>query len=210
MNHQRKTIVAIGVATAAVISAASIAVPASATPPTGGFSPSPISLGTFDALDVKAEKAGKWDLRLKAKGETDVRVTRVSFPAHSSSGWHSHPGPNLLTVTIGEVVEYESNNPLCTGTTYHMGETFGDNGGSAVHVFNGNGTANIDRTTMANNSAALTAAGSGATIRSIGNNIFNNTSAFVFSGGGIIASDGQNRTGGNTNGQDANASVALK
>jgi hypothetical protein len=63
---------------------------------------------------------------------------------------------------------------------------------------------------MANNSAALTASASGATIRSLGNNIFNNTSAFVFSAGGIIASDGQNRTGGNTNGQDANASVTLK
>jgi hypothetical protein len=49
-----------------------------------------------------------------------------------------------------------------------------------------------------------------ATIRSIGNNIFNNTTAFNFAGGGTIASDGQNRTGGNTNGQDANASVTLK
>jgi hypothetical protein len=84
------------------------------------------------------------------------------------------------------------------------------NGGSAVLVSAANSTANIDRATMANNGAALSATASGATIRSIGNNIFNNTSGFVFSGGGIIASDGQNRTGGNTNGQDANASVTLK
>ena len=73
-----------------------------------------------------------------------------------------------------------------------------------------NSTANIDRTTMANNAAALSATAAGATIRSIGNNIFNNTTAFAFAGGGVIASDGQNRTGGNTNGQDANASVTLK
>ena len=51
---------------------------------------------------------------------------------------------------------------------------------------------------MANNGAALTTSESGATIRSIGNNIFNNTTAFNFAGGGTIASDGQNRTGGNT------------
>jgi len=84
------------------------------------------------------------------------------------------------------------------------------NGGSAVNVAAASSTANIDRTTMANNATALTAAGSGATIRTIANSIFNNTSAFVFANGGIIASDGQNRTGGNTNGQDANASVTLK
>jgi hypothetical protein len=83
------------------------------------------------------------------------------------------------------------------------------NGGSAVNVA-ASSTANIDRTTMANNGAALTASASGATIRSIGNNIFNNTTAFNPAGGGTIASDGQNRTGGNTNGQDPNASVTLK
>lgn len=118
----------------AAISAALITSAAPATPPTGGFAPSPLSVGTFDSLDVKAEKTDKWDLTLRAKGETDVRVTRVSFPAHSSSGWHSHPGPNLLTVTSGTVIEYEGGNPLCTGTAYHAGETFGDNGGSAVHL----------------------------------------------------------------------------
>jgi quercetin dioxygenase-like cupin family protein len=134
MNHRRKTILVVAAGAATIISAASIAIPAMATPPTGGFSPSPLSVGVFDSLDVKAEKADKWDLTLRAKGQTDVRVTRVGFPAHSSSGWHSHPGPNLLTVTVGEVVEYEGDNPACAPTTYHTGETFGDNGGSATHL----------------------------------------------------------------------------
>jgi hypothetical protein len=134
MNRQRKIIAAIGVATVTMVSAAIIAVPSVATPPLGGFSPSLVFLGTFEPLDVKAEKDGKWDLKLKSKGETDLRVNRVSFPAGSSSGWHSHPGPNLLTVTIGTVVEYEGDNPLCTGTTYSVGDTFGDNGGSAIHL----------------------------------------------------------------------------
>lgn len=138
MNNQRKTIFAIGIA--AVAAAASIvAVPAIATDALGGFRPVPIFLGTFGPLDVKAEKNDKWDLMLKSKGQTDVRVTRVEFPAGSSSGWHSHPGPNLLTVTAGTVIEYEGSNPLCTGTTYHTGDTFGDNGGSAVHLVRNEG-----------------------------------------------------------------------
>jgi hypothetical protein len=90
------------------------------------------------------------------------------------------------------------------------GSIISGNAAGAVTAAAANSTANIDHTTMANNGAALTASASGATIRSIANNIFNNTSAFVFSNGGVISSDGQNRTGGNTNGQDANASVTLK
>jgi quercetin dioxygenase-like cupin family protein len=135
MIHHRKTLVAtVGLGGAAAFTTVLIVGPAIATPPTGGFSPSTIFVGEFDPFDVKAEKTDKWDLALKSKGVTDLRVNRVSFPAHSSSGWHSHPGPNLLTVTIGEVVEYEGDNPLCTPTVYHTGDTFGDNGGSAVHL----------------------------------------------------------------------------
>jgi hypothetical protein len=69
---------------------------------------------------------------------------------------------------------------------------------------------NVDRTTMANNVVALNAAVAGATIRAIGNNIFDNTTAFAIAGGATIATDGQNRTGGNVFGQDANASITLK
>ncbi len=34
----------------------------------------------------------------------------------------------------GSVVEYDGNDPLCGFTTYNQGDSFGDNGGSAVHL----------------------------------------------------------------------------
>jgi hypothetical protein len=83
------------------------------------------------------------------------------------------------------------------------------NAASAVEVFAANSTANIDRTTMANNMIALNASASGATIRTIGNNIFNNTTAVSIAAGAIVATDGQNRSGGNTSTQAPNASVTL-
>ena len=83
------------------------------------------------------------------------------------------------------------------------------NGGSAVNVAAAASTANIDRTTMANNAAALNASASGATIRAIGNNVFNNTTAVSIAAGGIVATDGQNRSGGNTSTQAPNVSVTL-
>ena len=141
MIHHRKKIAAAGIA-AVSIAGALLVVPALAAP-SGGFAPDPRALGTWDSLNVKGEKAGKWDMMLKAKGLTDVRVTEVHFPAGSSSGWHSHPGPNLLVVIEGEVEEYEGDDPLCAGNTLtagapiggvKTGESFGDNGGSHVHL----------------------------------------------------------------------------
>ncbi len=134
MNRQHKKFVSLGLSTVTLISAALIAAPAFATPPVGGFSPVLVFHGVFGPLDLKAEKNDKWDLLLRSKGQTDLRVTTVSFAAHSSSGWHSHPGPNLLTVTAGEVVVYEGDSPLCTGTIIHTNGTFTDTGGSHIHL----------------------------------------------------------------------------
>ena len=146
MIHHRMKIAAAGIA-AATVAVALVAVPGLANHTTAGlFAPDPRALGTFDSLNVKAERAGKWDLMLKAKGLTDVRVTEVHFAPGASSGWHSHPGPNLLIAIEGEVVEYDGENPLCTGNTLtaapasstnppvRTGETFGDEGGSHVHL----------------------------------------------------------------------------
>lgn len=132
MIHFRKAVVAVGVAAATTIAATLIAVPAFATPPVGTWAPVPISVGSIDDLTVMADKTGKWDIMVRAKGLTDLRVTRVPFAVGTSSGWHSHPGPNLLTVTVGTVYVYEG--PLCTGTPYSAGQTWSDNGGSHVHL----------------------------------------------------------------------------
>jgi len=84
------------------------------------------------------------------------------------------------------------------------------NGGSAVRVSAGASEANVDHTTMANNFVALNAGASGAIIRSVSNGIFDNTIAFAIAGGATMATDGQNRTGGNGGGSDPNASITLK
>ena len=137
MIRKRNKIALIGIAAATTLAVAVVTVPVlanhQATDPTL-FNPSGISLGVFGPFDVKAEKTGKWDLAIKSHGDTDLRITRVSWLAGGSSGWHSHPGPNLLTVKSGTVTEYEGNDPLCTKTVYTAGQTFGVNGGSAVHL----------------------------------------------------------------------------
>jgi hypothetical protein len=111
----------------------------------------------------------------------------------------------IITESTGNGVELVNSNAYANVTE----SIISGNGGSAVLVSASGSTANIDRTTMANNATALNASASGATIRSIGNNVFNNTTAVSIAAGAIVATDGQNRSGGNTNTQAPNASVTL-
>ena len=136
MFDRRKKIAAAGIAAAATIAMAVVTVPALASHI--GFHPTQIVLGVFGPLDVKAEKNDKWKFMIKSHGQTDLRVTSVVWAAGGSSGWHSHPGPNLLTVKRGSVKEWEGSDPLCTATIYNAGDTFGDNGGSAIHLVRNN------------------------------------------------------------------------
>ena len=73
------------------------------------------------------------------------------------------------------------------------------NGGAAVLANVSSTTANIDRSTIANNTIGLEAA-AGSTIRISGNNIYNNTSGFVPLTSAFIQSDSTNNTGGSNGG----------
>lgn len=133
MIQYPKKVALIGIGAATTLAIAVVTTPALADHVTG-FSPQAISLGVFGPLDVKSEKSDKWKLAIKSHGQTDLRVTRVRWGGGGSSNWHSHPGPNLLTVVSGSVTEWEGSDPVCPSTTYHQGDTFGDNGGSAIHL----------------------------------------------------------------------------
>lgn len=144
----RKKILTIGIVTASALAVAVGTVPALAY---SGFSPSKISLGVFGPFDVKAEKNDKWKLEIKSHGQTDVRVTNVGFGPGASSGWHSHPGPNFLTVKQGAVKVWESSDPLCPAIDHIANTpsaTWVDNGGSEIHVVH-NASLTTDATIIA-------------------------------------------------------------
>jgi quercetin dioxygenase-like cupin family protein len=112
-------------ASAFVIGAATASLtPASATP-ASGFVATPVASGDFrSALDVKADKLEHWDLTLTTKDETLTGINRVTVQPGGHSGWHSHPIPILLTVTVGEIQWYDGSDPICGWKTYHVGDSF--------------------------------------------------------------------------------------
>ena len=124
MQHQR------GLLAVATIAATLAATPALATPPSGFTAVQQIK-GTYGELDVKGEKTGKWDVKLTTKDVSDVWVVRNSIAAGGQSGWHRHPGPSLITVTIGEITAYDGTDSLCAPTVYRAGEGFVDHGDHA-------------------------------------------------------------------------------
>jgi len=130
MTHYR-TARAMTALIAAIAASTSIADPAHATA-ASGFTAAQQWKGVYGALDVDAVKTGEWDVKIRSKATSDVYVTRNAIDVGGQSGWHTHPGPSLITVTLGEITVYESS--LCTPVRYHAGEGFVDEGGGHVHL----------------------------------------------------------------------------
>lgn len=136
-QYLKRLIAATGAAAAAVAASALVAVPALATPGSG-FTATQQWKGEYDSTEAKAETDG-WEVEVKTKGETDLYVTRNAIAIGGHSGWHRHPGPSLITVTLGEITAYDSDNPLCTPTVYRIGEGFLDSGDHAHILRNESG-----------------------------------------------------------------------
>jgi quercetin dioxygenase-like cupin family protein len=105
-----------------------------ATPPSG-FTAAQQWKGAFGEIDVKLvthDPQHKVDLR--TKGLSDLYVTRNTIAPGGQSGWHTHPGPSLIIVAVGEITAYDADDPSCAPTRYRAGEGFVDPGGGHVHL----------------------------------------------------------------------------
>ncbi|HXG19298.1 MAG TPA: cupin domain-containing protein [Methylomirabilota bacterium] len=76
--------------------------------------------GTFDELAVKNN--GEAKVMVKTKGDVDIVTAQAAIAAGGYTGWHSHPGPVLVTVTQGILTLYTA--PDCQRHVYHAGEGF--------------------------------------------------------------------------------------
>ena len=91
-----------------------------------------IGRATFEEA-VKAKRFGPddWHVDLKAKPALDVAVQRIVFQPGGHSGWHSHPGPVLISVVEGTMTFYESDDPSCEPIVRTAGQGYVDLGDHA-------------------------------------------------------------------------------
>ena len=82
---------------------------------------------SFNFGKIKRE-TGNWEVELETKPAMDIAVRMFSYAAHSTTGWHSHPGPVFIQVVQGAVTFYEGTDPNCTPRVVRAGESYLDLG----------------------------------------------------------------------------------
>lgn len=114
--------------------------------PAAGFTGTTIAFGRFGEFFVDNqtvlpssplnERPGKnlWLSIQKTKGLSDLYVQNNVWTPGGTTGWHTHPGHSLITVTAGTVTVYDAHDPSCTPHRYTVNQGFVDEGGDHVHL----------------------------------------------------------------------------
>ncbi len=80
-------------------------------------------------------------IKLQAKHGLRVVNQELTIVPGGHTGWHSHPGPVLVTVKSG-LFRYQAAD--CSHVDYGPGETVVDPGGGAVHIGRNVGAGNLE------------------------------------------------------------------
>ena len=113
--------------------------------PTSGITQVVLSLGLQQqGINAAARVQPKdndsgWKASLKVSGATNIAVqSNVAAPG-ATSGWHSHPGLSIVTVTEGAVWDYAAEDPNCKPRIITAGHSFVE-AGNHVHLVRNEGT----------------------------------------------------------------------
>ena len=109
----------------------------------------------FEKIQVNTRRHGDDDdredhdgngfkVKINARDPSDVYVVRNTVPPGGHSGWHSHPGPSVVSVKAGTATVYSGDDPSCTPVTYPAGTGFIDEGGGHVHLVRNEGTVDLE------------------------------------------------------------------
>src|SRR5262249_59731828 len=71
---------------------------------------------------------------IKTRGLSDVYVVHNRIVRGGHTGWHSHPGPSIISVVSGQATEYHDESPI--GTPHPAGTAFVDEGTHAHILVN--------------------------------------------------------------------------
>lgn len=110
--------------------------PAFATPGCGVLSENvlaPVPVGSFPSGSLNLmcrSNLPAWLLSTRVRGDSDLYVTKHTFDPGGQTGWHSHPGPSLITVIQGTLTIYHDD---CTSETFTAGQSFTDLGCGDIH-----------------------------------------------------------------------------
>jgi hypothetical protein len=71
--------------------------------------------------------------RAVRRGHADATIRHFVFGANAATGWHTHPGPAIVTVASGSFSYQDAHGNKCRTRTYTAGQGFFDRGFGHVH-----------------------------------------------------------------------------
>ena len=103
-----------------------------------GITTTMIVQGNFDDIKVKTNFDGH-KVEIETEGDSDLYVVSNVIAPGGHTGWHTHPGPSLITVKSGTITAYQGDDPTCSPTVYTVGQGFVDPGDGHVHLLRNEG-----------------------------------------------------------------------
>ena len=97
----------------------------------------------FEDIDVKTHTDAH-KVSIKTKGLSDVYIVTNRVTPGGHSGWHTHPGPSVVSVKSGTATVYEDDDPNCTPHFYPAGTGFVDAGGGHAHLVRNEGNVELE------------------------------------------------------------------
>jgi hypothetical protein len=83
-------------------------------------------------------------IKLKTRSSVDFVTQTITIAPGGTTGWHSHPGPVLVTVKTGALTLVYASDPTCAGQVYSAGQSFVDRGDENIHTALNRGTTNVE------------------------------------------------------------------
>jgi quercetin dioxygenase-like cupin family protein len=96
-----------------------------------GFALSNIVGPVLDEINTKSETDDR--IQIKSKGLSDVYITNITIEPGGHGGWHSHPGPSIITIKSGVATFYDDCDDPIVPLVYPAGTGFVEDAG-CVHL----------------------------------------------------------------------------
>jgi quercetin dioxygenase-like cupin family protein len=97
-----------------------------------------------DNVDLKIKVQIDEATKVVHVGSGQVVMSHIVIGPGGQTGWHSHPGPAIVTIAAGTLTLYDGDDPTCTGRPYAAGEAFVDIGSGHVHRGRNLGTTDVE------------------------------------------------------------------
>ena len=95
---------------------------------------------SLDDIKVKS-KSDINEVKIATDGDSHVYVVQNTITPGGHTGWHSHPGPSIISVVSGTATEYRGDSP--DAVHHAAGTAFVDEGGDHAHKIANEGDVNL-------------------------------------------------------------------